>query len=99
MNHIALDNNGIEPPIEMYSLSSMTVQVSLYSKNSVDDRLRRAASSAPRYIKNEGGKYLSFTTDFLSHLGRKLRIVQPKHYYYPVWLGMCWNEAYLGNFK
>lgn len=30
MNHITLDNNGIEQGIEMYSLYPMTVQVSLY---------------------------------------------------------------------
>jgi len=37
-----------------------------------------------------GGKYLSLTTDFLSYMRCKLRIVRPKHYYYLDLFGMCW---------
>jgi len=50
MNHITLDNNGIEPWTEMCSLSPMTVQVSLYSKNSFDDRRRTAAGESQLFV-------------------------------------------------
>jgi len=51
---------------------------------------RRQESLNFSLYKIGGGKYLSLTTDFLSYMRCKLRIVRFKHYYYLALFGMCW---------